>query len=177
MAAQDTVGLGFFCCKSALLTHALLGVHQHCQVFLSKAAFQLTSPQCLQLSELLLSRCRTLNFCLLNFMRFLYAPFSGLPNFPSHGGPICGTSAMPPHFASPTNSLRVHSSQVHRSIKKILNSASPRTQSCSLESLVPCLWVNVVQLITNLWAQLFSQSLNTPHNPYSSACLLMLFQK
>lgn len=41
--AQDAVD--FFCCKDALLAHVQLFVHQDCQVFFGRAAFQLVRPQ------------------------------------------------------------------------------------------------------------------------------------
>ena len=139
-AAQDTVGLVllcfffFFCCKGALLTHCKPGVHQSQQSCFP--AHQ--APLCRGTWAITL-QMQDFEFPLAELGEIPLHTILRLATFPFHGSPSCGIPAMPLHFVSPMNLLRVHSSQAHRSIMKILNSASPSTESCSLESLVPCL--------------------------------------
>lgn len=112
--------------------------------------------------------CRALQFSLLNFTRFLSAPFSSLSRFlwmaaqPSH------ISATPPSFLLSTDLLRIYSAPSSRCVMKMLN----RTGT----SLTPwgTLLVTDVQLVSiPLITTLAFQEVFTPlpcsSSPYQSS--------
>ena len=121
---------------------------------------------------LFLPRCRTLNFPLLNLIRFLSAQLSSLSRSRSKAAQPSGVSTTPLSLVSSANLLRVHSNASSRSLMKKLNKTGPSTDPWGT-SLVTSLQLDSAPLITTLWVLPFSQfsihcdlinenSINTP---------------
>lgn len=92
-AAEEAVGL--HCCKSALLAHVRLGIHKN----LNLSAFRSQPPACTDAWGFSSFRCRTSQFPLLSFLRFLFAIFSSLLSHTTWIVPqACGVSTSPPKF-------------------------------------------------------------------------------
>ncbi|KAK4828690.1 LOW QUALITY PROTEIN: hypothetical protein QYF61_000528 [Mycteria americana] len=105
---------------------------------------------------LFLSRCRTLHFSFLNFMRFVSAHFSSLLRSVSMAAQPSGVSANPPRFVSPENFLRSHAAPPPRSLMKMLNRTGPNIDPWGA-LLVNGLQLDFIPLITTFWTQPFSQ--------------------
>lgn len=96
-----------------------------------KDAFQMVSLLC-AVEHGAFTRYRTLHFLFWNFMKFPSAYFSGLSTSLWTAAQLSGLATSPPSFVSSANTLKVH------------------LQDTGLQ-------LDSVTLITNLWAQQFSQ--------------------
>lgn len=115
-AAQDIIC--FSCSKGAFLPRIQSGAHQdHAKLLCSWVASSMY--QCMRW---FFPTCRSLYFHLLNFIRLLFACFSSLSRALWMSSWSWGLSAS---FVSSLNLLRVHSAQLSRQYKKMLNGAGP----------------------------------------------------
>lgn len=117
---QNTISL--LCQQSTLLAHGQLFVHQDPQVLLYKASSQPFGPSLYWCMGLFLTKHMTLQFPLLNFMRFFLAHSSSLSRLLRTAAKPSGATATLFNFLLLANFLRVHSDLSSRSLTKRLNS-------------------------------------------------------
>lgn len=146
-AAQDIIC--FPCSKGAFLPRIQSGAHRdHAKLLCSWVASSMY--QCMRWS---FPTYRSLYFHLLNFIRLLLACFSSLSRALWMSSWSWGLSAS---LVSSANLLRVHSAQLSRQYKKMLNGAWTQYWYLSITS---SHWPPTRDCITDhpLWAQMFSQ--------------------
>ena len=101
------------------------------------------------------TRCKTLHFPLLNFMRFQSAQFSSLlRSLWMAVQPSCVSPTA--SFVPSTDLLRVSSVLSSRSLMKMLNSIGPIIESWGI-SLLTGLWLDFIPLLITLWHQQFRE--------------------
>lgn len=98
--------------------------------------------------------CRTVNFPLLNFKRFLSDPFSSLLRCLWIAAQPSGWSVTPSNFVSSANLLRLLSDSSNKCLLKILNRSGSCIGPCCVP-LVPGCQLNSVPLIVTLWPEQF----------------------
>ena len=120
-AAQDTVG--FLGCESTPPGHVQLFIHQHPQVFLSRAALNPVIPQLVLILGVAPTQVQDL--ALLNLMRFIWAHFLNWTRTLCMASCPSNMLTVPLSLVSSTNLLSMHSAPLSVSLMKTLKNTVP----------------------------------------------------